>query len=74
MCGVCGDKVEEKGFKFLPFFCRRGVESCLEGEFGNDEIIYNGSTSFGSRVEGSPFDELFMYSLSNATPSSFSGL
>ena len=74
MCGVSRDKIKEEGFKFLPFFRRRGVEPCLEGELGNDEVVYNGSTSFGSRVEGSPFDELFMYSLSNATPSSFCGL
>ena len=49
------------------------MEACLEGEFWDDEIVYNGCSGLGCGVEGFPFDKFFAYPLDNSAPCGFCG-
>ena len=73
MSYVPRDKIEDEGLEFFPLLFRWWMEACLKGEFGDNEVIYNGGSGQRSRVEGPPFDELFVNPLDNSTPRSFGG-
>ena len=45
----------------------------MKGEFGNEKVVNNSGSGCGCGVEGSPFSEFLVYTLSDSAPCGFCG-